>query len=361
MAIDKRKLAILNAIIQNYILKGEPIGSRTLSKSSDLGVSSATIRNEMSDLEELGFLEKTHTSSGRIPSDKAYRYYVDHLIRVNMTEFLEREKMKRELFAEMQQLDQVIKSGTKILSQFTKYTSIAMTPQLAMTKLKHIQLVPVDESKVLVVLVTDTGIVKNAFFRIDKEIPAEHLTIISNFLNDKFSGHYISDINQEFSEKVLRELLEVKDSFSQVAPLINESIDKLDQINIVSEGLTNLFNYPEYGSIERAREILEFIGDRDRVIELLNSHRDTEPGKIITGKGSNEASKVDIIIGSENAQNQLKDCSLITATYSLDGREVGKIGVIGPKRMRYANVIQVIQALVLDINDILDNFYKKNK
>jgi len=350
MNIDKRKLDILNAIIQNYILKGEPIGSRTLSKSSDLGVSSATIRNEMSDLEDLGFLEKTHTSSGRVPSDKGYRYYVDNLIRINSTEMIDRELMKKQMVSEMRELDHVIKTGTKILSQFTQYTSIAMTPELAMNKLKHIQLVPVDNSKILVVLVTNTGLIKNAYFRVDKEIPVEHLNIITNFLNDKFTGHYIGEMDESFSENALRDLLEVKDTFKDIAPLVTRSIDRLSEINIVSEGITNIFNYPEYEDIGKAKEIIDFIGSKDKVIELLNSK------EIITS--SDSSSSVNIIIGSENNCNQLKDCSLITATYSLNGKEVGKIGVVGPKRMRYSNVIQVIQALVMDINDILDKFYK---
>lgn len=350
MNIDKRKLDILNAIIQNYILKGEPIGSRTLSKSSDLGVSSATIRNEMSDLEDLGFLEKTHTSSGRVPSDKGYRYYVDNLIRINSTEMIDRELMKKQMVSEMRELDHVIKTGTKILSQFTQYTSIAMTPELAMNKLKHIQLVPVDNSKILVVLVTNTGLIKNAYFRVDKEIPVDHLNIITNFLNDKFTGHYIGEMDESFSENALRDLLEVKDTFKDIAPLVTRSIDRLSEINIVSEGITNIFNYPEYEDIGKAKEIIDFIGSKDKVIELLNSK------EIITS--SDSSSSVNIIIGSENNCNQLKDCSLITATYSLNGKEVGKIGVVGPKRMRYSNVIQVIQALVMDINDILDKFYK---
>lgn len=354
MNIDKRKLEILNAIIQNYILKGEPIGSRTLSKSSDLGVSSATIRNEMSDLEDLGFLEKTHTSSGRVPSDKGYRYYVDNLIRVNTTELIDRELMKKQMLSEIRELDHVIKTGTKILSQFTQYTSIAMTPQLAMNKLKHIQLVPVDSSKVLVVLVMDTGLIKNSFFRVDREISSDHLNIITNFLNDKFSGHYINEIDETFSENALKDLLEVKDTFREIAPLVSKSIDELSEINIVSEGITNIFNYQEYGDIEKAKEIINFIGSKDRVIELLNSKEIVTTSDIQVGANS----KVNIIIGSENNCSQLKDCSLITATYSLNGKEVGKIGVVGPKRMRYSNVIQVIQALVVDMNDILDKFYK---
>ena len=204
--LDDRKVKVLHAIINSYILKAEPVGSRTISKQYDLGVSSATIRNEMSDLEELGYLNKPHTSAGRIPSDKAYRLYVDQLLKAEKLkmDMKKKNEIKKALVEESQEIDQLIQNSAKIISAITSYTSLAISPQLKESRLKHIQLIPIDEAEILVVLVNESGIVKNTIFRVEQNIPEDQLLTISNFLNHKLKGFTMDEINQAMDEGIFR-------------------------------------------------------------------------------------------------------------------------------------------------------------
>lgn len=345
MSMDKRKEEILFAIIQNYITSGEPVGSRTLSKRAELGVSSATIRNEMSDLEELGYLLKPHTSAGRIPSDKAYRLYVDNLLKVNTVELIDKSQIKKDLLMDLREVEQVIQNGTKILSQLTNYTSIAVSPVIGASKLKTLQLVPVDNNRILLIMVSDTGIVKNSFLRVEKELDEEQLISINEHLNKKLRGKFFYELNTMFAEEVFGELIEYRSNFIDFAPILFETLDKLNDINIISDGLSNMFQYPEYEDSGKAKEIINLIEDKTKLKDVFNQN------------GANNA--ITISIGEENSCNQLKDCSVITARYSLNGVEIGKIGVVGPKRMRYSSVIPILKSIVTNINDVLDEYFKE--
>lgn len=345
MGMDKRKEDILFAIIQSYITNGEPVGSRTLSKKPELGVSSATIRNEMSDLEELGYLLKPHTSAGRIPSDKAYRAYVDKLLKVNTVELIDKNTIKQDLLKDLREVEQVIQNGTKILSQLTNYTSIAISPAVGASKLKNLQLVPVDNSRILMVLVSDTGVVKNSFLRVEKELDEEQLNAINEHLNKKLRGKFFYELNTLFADQVFGDLIEYRTNFIDWAPMLFETLDKLNDINVISDGLSNIFEYPEYGDSEKAREIIHLIEDKSKLKDVL--------------KEGGTTNAITISIGEENSCNQLKDCSVITARYSLNGMEIGKIGVVGPKRMRYSSVIPILKSIVTNINDILDEYFKE--
>lgn len=345
MSMDKRKEEILFAIIQNYITSGEPVGSRTLSKKAELGVSSATIRNEMSDLEELGYLLKPHTSAGRIPSDKAYRLYVDNLLKVNTVELIDKSQIKKDLLMDLREVEQVIQNGTKILSQLTNYTSIAVSPVIGASKLKTLQLVPVDNNRILLIMVSDTGIVKNSFLRVEKELDEEQLFSINEHLNKKLRGKFFYELNTMFAEEVFGELIEYRSNFIDFAPILFETLDKLNDINIISDGLSNMFQYPEYEDSGKAKEIINLIEDKTKLKDVFNEN------------GTNNA--ITISIGEENSCNQLKDCSVITARYSLNGVEIGKIGVVGPKRMRYSSVIPILKSIVTNINDVLDEYFKE--
>lgn len=344
--LDDRKLKVLYAIISSYITNGEPIGSRTISKKYNLGVSSATIRNEMSDLEELGYLNKPYTSAGRIPSDKAYRLYVDTLMKNIRSDIDSREKaeIKNNLMKEVMEIDQLIQNSAKILSKITNYTSIAITPQINQSTLKHIQLIPIDNNEILIIIVNDSGIVRNTIFKMDENISEEQLTAISNFLNSKLKGLTLDKVSKEIDTVMLKELYDFRNVVGNIIPIINQSLDEIEDVEIFADGMMNIFNFPEYKDIAKAKTLLSFIEDKDLMVGILlkDFYNDIE-----------------ITIGDENSYDELKDCSLITATYKFDGNTVGKIGVIGPTRMDYINAINAVNLLSLNISEILDKYFQK--
>ncbi len=341
MMLNDRKLKILQAVIHSYITSAEPVGSRTIAKKYNLGVSSATIRNEMSDLEELGYLLQPHTSAGRIPSDKAYRLYVDNLMQIRKITEEERKKIKLSLLKEIREIEQVIQNAAKILSELTNYTSLAIAPQIKRSKLKRIQLIPIDEHKVLVVMVTDTGIVKNTVFRIENEVKEEQLEKITNYLNSKLKGCSIEDISKNIETEFVKEMYSLRDTIKDILPLINRSIDGMYEVDLFADGVTNIFNFPEYNDIAKAKSFISFIENKESVVDMLLK------------SGFHD---IEITIGSENCYEEVSNCSLITATYSLNGKTIGKIGVIGPTRMDYSKVVSIVKSIAYDLNEILNYF-----
>ena len=337
--LDERKLKILQAIIHNYITCAEPVGSRIISKKYSLGVSSATIRNEMADLEDLGYLTQPHTSAGRVPSDKAYRLYVNRLLKNDNVQFNSIEAIKDFLLEEIGEFDRILQNSAKILSKITNYTSLAIAPQIKESKIKHIQLVPVDKTKVLVVIVTENGLVKNTLLRIDNNLSYDQLNKISNFLNSRIKGHYISDLNKDIEESLIDEMFKFRKTIKNIIPLVNQSLDSHKTDNLYSDGVTKIFDFPEYSDIDKAKAFISFIENKSSVLDmLLNTGHDD----------------IEIRIGKENCYDEIKDCSLITATYSFKGKTIGKIGVIGPTRMEYSKVISVVKSLAVVLSEIID-------
>ncbi len=269
--LDERKIRVLFAIINSYIDSGDPIGSRTISKTSDLGVSSATIRNEMSDLEDLGFLNKPHSSAGRVPSDKAYRLYVDELLKKNpiTTDIIRGLKIKDMLMNESWEIDDLIQNSAKILSALTSYTSVVASPKMKSSRVKQIQLVSLDDLGVLIIIVCDTGIVKNSIFKPGKPIGNDRLNIISNFLNAKLKGMTIEDLVVQLESDVFEELYEYKSIVENLIPIINNSIEDLVTIDLYSEGLTKILNYPEFKDIEKAKSFISFVEDKNLILDIL--------------------------------------------------------------------------------------------
>ena len=224
--LDDRKIKVLHAIINSYIASAEPIGSRTISKKYNFGVSSATIRNEMSDLEDLGYLSKPHTSAGRVPSEKAYRLYVNQLLKTEKLtmDTKKKEQIKKALISEASEIDELIQNSAKVLSAITNYTALALSPQLKKSKLKHIQLIPIDDLEALLVLVNDSGIVKNTVFKLDKKIDEDQLMVISNFLNSKLKGLAIEDIGNEIDNNIFKEMYEYKEIIDNIIHIINKTL-----------------------------------------------------------------------------------------------------------------------------------------
>ncbi|TJX14739.1 heat-inducible transcription repressor HrcA [Tissierella creatinini] len=340
--LDERKLKVLYAIINSYILSAEPIGSRTITKHYDLGVSSATIRNEMSDLEELGLLNKPHSSAGRIPSDKAYRLYVNWILNQDpMTQDEgKKEKIKQILINESKEIDQLLQTSAKVLSEITNYTSLAISPQFKNSKVKHVQLVTIDMRQILFIVVNNSDIVKNAIFKLDKPVSNNTLNTLSNFLNSKLKGLSFEEIGKAFNSDDFKELIDYRQIINELIPIFNKSLDNNENVELFSEGITRILNFPEYKDIDKAKSIISFIEEKDLLLELLltNSYKQD----------------VSITIGNENQHSQLKDSSIITATYSIGGMTIGKIGVIGPTRMDYLKLINTLRLFSTNITEILD-------
>jgi len=347
MELNKRKIQILKAIIHSYIDEGEAIGSRTLSKKYDLGVSSATIRNEMSDLEDLGYLLKPHTSAGRVPSDKAYRLYVDNIL-VDKNKSKHYKQIKKILQGEINEMDMFLKNSSRILAQLTKYTSFIIAPQLKKSKLKHVQLVPVSRRKVLIVMIMQNNIVKNVLLNLKTPIPENQINKISNLLNDELVGLRLDMIDLSMKNKIKEEIYSIRNQYEQkIDGLMKVLISNLNEYNkvvVYSDGLNNMLNFPEYNDTEKIREFLSFVEDKDNIVKLLLK---------------NTSEDLDITIGHENIFDEIRKCSLITATYKFNGITVGKLGVLGPTRMDYKTTIPIVKALSYNINEIIEKNFKE--
>lgn len=340
MSIDSRKIKILQAIIQDYITTGEPVGSRTISKRYDLGVGPATIRNEMADLEELGYLEQPHTSAGRIPSSKGYRLYVDTLMEESELSKEEELRIKEYVInSAMYEVDKIVKEACTLLSELTNLTVVVQTPSVKKSFIKSIQLIKVDKGNLVLVIVTDSGIIKNHRIRVSAMPDDMTLSKINNVINSRLKNLTIEEINLEVIND-LRNMLEgYDDLFNAILPALYDTLKSKDvNGDVLVEGTTNILDYPEYNDIGKAKEILSLISNKDYVVELI------EPSGDLTVK-----------IGDENYFPEAKGCSVISAEYSFGGRPVGNIGLIGPQRINYSRVLAIMAQVMKELNNTLNN------
>lgn len=347
MDMSERKLQILQAIIMNYLETAEPVGSRTISRRFPMGISSATIRNEMSDLEELGLIEQPHTSAGRIPSSKGYRLYVDQLMERNQMSREQANVLKGILKEKTMQLDSMLREIGDLLAALTKYTAIVTMPQLRRTKLKHIQLIPLDEKSVILVLVTDGNIVRNHVIPLKRPILASDLYHLSDVLNENLAGLAVSEMSLPLIQRIKKESRVEPDMMESLLSAINDTMQYADDVDVFTAGTTNILNFPEFSDISRARALMEFFQQKDQMLHLL-------------GEGSKEAApgELQIRIGSENQMEQLQDCSIVTATYHYNNRSIGSISVVGPMRMDYNKVVSALEYLTKDFPSL---FREKEK
>jgi heat-inducible transcriptional repressor len=337
MELSERKLKILQAIVADFISSAEPVGSRTLSKKYGMGISPATIRNEMSDLEELGYLTHPHTSAGRVPSDMAYRLYVDSLMeRVELPE-VEKMAISKQLANNISELEKTIEHAANILSEITSLTSFAITPKQEESRLKCINILPADENTVVIMIVAESGAIKNTVHRLKTAYTEEGLGLLSKSLTYHYKGKTISDI---LTSDIIRNFetdIEAIGSLAEnIWPNFLTTLESMLDINLYLDGLTNIFSIPEYSNIEKAKMFLEMINKKKSFTDVLVNRDD---GVIIT-------------IGNENKYDMLHDCTLITATYHINGKQVGKLGVIGPTRMNYDKVTSVIEYMTDNLNNV---------
>lgn len=325
MNMDERKKKILQAIIDDYIDTAEPIGSRTIARKHELGLSSATIRNEMADLEEMGYLAQPHTSAGRVPSDKGYRLYVDHLMQVHELQTDEIEKIKQTMEMKINELSQLIRQASAALSRFTRYTSMAVSPQMKTSTIKAIQVVPIETGKAMLIVVTNAGIVRNNLVKISESLQPDILIMISNALHNKLAGLTIEQVNL----RIIKELeKEIGMSADILLPILNgaaECINQIDHPEVYVEGTTNIFNHPEFRDMVKAREFMNMLDEKTGICKALFDSIDS--GGVL------------VKIGTENDLMGIRECSLITANYNIADTFVGTIAIIGPTRMEYPRVI----------------------
>ncbi|MDD6796574.1 MAG: heat-inducible transcriptional repressor HrcA [Clostridiaceae bacterium] len=340
MAIDGRKIRILEAIINDYINTGEPVGSRTIAKKYDLGVGSATIRNEMSDLEDMGYLEQPHTSAGRIPSSKGYRLYVDNLMQTaRLSEEEELQIKKYIIDSAMLEVDKIVKQASTLLSELTNLTCIVQTPSVSRSCIKSVQLLMVDDHNLVSVIVTDNGLIKNHRIRVNKMPSIEELQKINLVINNRLKNLNIEEINLEVISNLKGDFEGYDDLFNAIVPVLYETLKNEEESSeIFMEGTTNIFNYPEYNDINNAKEILNLLYNKDYVVELL------EPKEGLSIK-----------IGDENYIPEAKNCSVISAEYSVGNKPIGTIGLIGPRRINYSRVISIMAQVMKELNYALKN------
>lgn len=345
MEMEERKLKILQAIINDYINTGEPVGSRTIAKKYDLGISSATIRNEMADLEDMGYIEQLHTSSGRRPSDKGYRLYVDKLMEIPRISPEEEILIKTKIINEaIFEVDKILKQAMSLVSEMTKLTCIVKASSSNKSHIKAIQLIKVDVNSILCVILTDTGAIKNSIIRVTKNVSADDLMKLTALINERVKGLTIEQINLEVINNLKTDLSGHEDIFSSIITNLYAILKESDSSEVYMEGTTNIFNYPEFQDVEKVREFLSLVENNDIIRGLFN--------------GSNG---INISIGNENQIIEAKECSVISSVYGIQGRPFGAIGVIGPTRMPYSNVIKVITEVVEQINKNLNRLYDNDE
>lgn len=336
--LDDRKTKILQAIIKTYLDTGEPVGSRTISKYADLSLSSATIRNEMADLEELGYIMQPHTSAGRIPSDKGYRLYVDMLMNEKEQEVTE---MREQMLEKADKMDKLLKQAAKVLATSTNYASMITAPTNNRNKIKFIQLSQVDDCQLLTVIVLEGNVIKNKIIMVEEKLDSETLLKLNILLNTNLNGLSIEQINLGMIA-ILKDKAGIhSEVISNVLDAVAAAIHVDEDLEIYTSGTMNIFKYPELSDNNKAQELISTFEEKQQLAELVTKTL-----------GSEENKGIQVYIGSESSVEQMRDCSVVTATYELGEGMQGTIGIVGPKRMDYEHVMRTLKTLMVELDAI---------
>lgn len=336
--MNERKIKILQAIINDYIATAEPVGSRTIAKKYDLGISSATIRNEMSDLEEMGLIVQPHASAGRIPSDLGYRLYVDRIMQ--QKELMEdQERFLESVVARnINQIDYLMDETARALSKLTNYTTIISEPALKKTKLKQIRLVPLDSRSVMLVIATEENFIRNQIISVPQAPDDDTLNIISARINSCLKGHTLEDIDDNTVLLLQQELGENRSMLQPILMAVEKTIHSAEKSQIHMSGTKNILGFPEFSDVEKAKDLFQTLEEKNVLVSLL-------------GEAPQEG--LQILIGNENTIQEMKGCSVIRTSYSLGDNTTGQIGIIGPTRMNYSQVVSVLNGMVRNIEKVL--------
>ena len=339
--LDERKKKILQAVIDEYVNTAEPVSSAALVEKYGLNYSSATVRNELAELEKNGYLDKTHTSSGRVPSEKGYRFYVDELVKEDDISLEEMKYIQSKLSTKVNEIEDLAKIATSTLSEITHYTTVAIGPKAETQLIEEIKFVLLGTRMLMVVIVTDSGLVKETIIKYDEDITLGQVETLNNLFNAKLKGKPLSKIDKPMEEYIFSE---IKYSIKVIKPIIeqiNKIIDEAETIYL--EGANRAFDLPEFKSLELAKNFVNVLDEKEAMLEILDS---------------GVAKDINVYIGDENDKEELKDFSVVTFKHSVGNKELGTIGIIGPKRMNYSKVISVMKYLSKKINEQND---KKQK
>ena len=339
MELNERKQKILEAIIRNYMETGEPVGSRTVSKSTDLNLSSATIRNEMSDLEEMGYILQPHTSAGRIPSDKAYRLYVDTILQRKDEEVSE---MKELMVEKADKIDLLLQQVAKLLAQNTNYTSMVTKPKYQHKRIKFIQLNQMSERQLLVIVVLDNNHVSNKFINLMTDADENVIAQMNFLMNTALTGLDFTEINMAIMQQIKEKAGEYGELASSILDCISEVMTEEDDSEIYTSGATNILKYPELSDKEKMTGLLSTFEEK----QMLSAWANDEPPEDDKEHG------IQVYIGEESPVESMKDCSVVTATYRIKEGVYGKIGIVGPKRMDYEKVVGTLENCMQQLDDI---------
>ena len=339
MEMDARKWLILKAIIKTYLETGEPVGSRTISKIPDLNLSSATIRNEMSDLEDMGYILQPHTSAGRIPSDAGYRLYVDRMMEEKDQEV---SVMKEQMIQRQDKMELLLKQVVKYLAANTNYATMISGPVYHRTKLKFLQLSVVDEEQIFATIVTEGNVVKNRILRLAHGLDHETALKLNILLNTSLNGLTIEQINLSTIAKLKEQAGIHSEVISQVLDAIADTISQEEDVEIYTSGATNFFKYPELSDSSRASELIGTFEEKHPLASLMELDE--------TQGGSENG--IQVYIGEETPLETMRDCSVVTASYDMGGGMHGRIGIVGPKRMDYDKVIGILKRVSQEMDEI---------
>jgi heat-inducible transcriptional repressor len=346
MDMDERKQKILKAIVQDYIATAEPVGSRTISKKFELGVSPATIRNEMADLEEMGLIEQPHTSAGRIPSDLGYRYYVDYLMDPLALNEAEKQTINQEISERLDEVQGVIEYTGKLISQVTSLTSLVVGPKSRNSVLNRLYFLPYESGKAIMVTVKENGSVENNIVEIGADTSPEELQLLANIFNEKMGGTRVQDLKTGLIREIYSELSRKRrmiDGMMGILERMFEDKESESSERVYLGGTLNMLNQPEFRDLNKVKDLFSVFEENNKLRELL----------VHDQKG------MSITIGSENFDQVFKDCSIISATYHINGKQIGSVGVLGPTRMDYSKAITIVDYLTKSLTEMLTNKHRR--
>lgn len=338
--LTNRQLQVLQVIVDDFISSGQPVGSRQIAKKDNVSFSSATIRNEMADLEDLGFLEKTHTSSGRVPSEKGYRFYVDHLLKPQVITNQEIASIRSIYADQLMETEQMIRESANILSDLTTYTSVILGPDVHMHKVKRFQIVPLSSTQAVAIIVTDSGHVENRVFTLPEDFSMRGIEKVVNILNERLVGKPLVEIPLRMDGEIAKLIKEHVGAYSDFVSSLFNRISAQEEGRVYYGGKTNMLNQPEFHDINKVRMLLDLMDKTPQVQTLFQA-------------GSQQG--VQIRIGSENNLLAMEDCSIITASFDAGDNQHGSIAIIGPKRMDYKRVVTLLDFMSGDLSRLLTN------
>ncbi|NLP42436.1 MAG: heat-inducible transcription repressor HrcA [Veillonellaceae bacterium] len=339
--LDARKRKILQALITDYISTAEPIGSRTIARKYDLGVSPATIRNEMADLEVLGYIEQPHTSAGRIPSVKGYRFYVDSLLSPEQVSDNEKVLIQNWYNAKVRRVEEVFQETAKIISRMTKNISMVLAPQFSQCIFKYLQFLPLDERRVILVVVTDTGFVENKVISFPEGMTFADLQQIAAGINSRLAGLPFDKIKSSILREIQNDIIQDRRLFDIALGVLHEALSVEKNERVYLGGTTQLLNQPEFRDVDKVKELLNILEQEKLLRDIM--HVSDKDG-------------ISVKIGEENKYTGIQDCSMVQATYSIDGQVVGSIAVLGPTRMEYGKVMAILEFMHGHLEEILKKY-----